>query len=575
MLPGTAASAVEDFRQARKRAAMRDIVARLTGRSADLLDYEDVKRKLKGRVTGRRELRDIPLDAIVGSVGRYGDFTRDFLPRNESLASRWQGVRRAMSEMQGVPPIEVYKVGDVYFVLDGNHRVSVARTAGERTIQAYVRDVHTRVSLTPDVSPDDLIIKAEYADFLEHTRLDELRPGVDLSVTAPGQYAVLERQIEHHHAEMARRPGGEVAFDQAAADWYDNVYLPVAHAIRDQGILREFPGRTQTDLYLWIVEHRAALEQALGWPIKPDAAASDLTSRHSPQHIASRIGEKLLDTVMPDMLAGGPAPGRWRQERNATLTGARLVNEVLVAISGEEAGWAALEQALFVAQREGASVLGLHVVASAAASDAAAVQAIRAQFERRCEQAGVTGSLAVEVGDVARVISARAQWADIVVASLSHPPSSAPMARLRSGFRTLIQRCPRPILAVPQANLAVSSALLPFDGSPKAEEALFAATYLALRWGLALVVITVVEGDRTVSAAQDHARHYLEDHGVQATYLLEHGPAAEAILRTADAHASDVIVIGGYGFNPLLEIVLGSTVDQVLRESRRLVLLCR
>ncbi|MBK9711084.1 MAG: universal stress protein [Kouleothrix sp.] len=570
-------SAASDFRRARKRAAMRDIVARLTGRPADLLPYEEVRRKLRGHVSGRRELRDIPLDAIVGSVGRYTDFTRDFLPRNNSAGARWAGVKRAVDQLTGVPPIEVYRIGQAYFVLDGNHRVSVARENGASSIQAYVTPVDTRVPLTPDVSPDDLIVKAEYADFLEATRLDELRPDADLSVTAAGQYSRLEQQIEQRRAELARQLGREVALDEAAADWYDATYLPVVQAIREQGIMHDFPGRTEADLYLWIAEHHAALEQALGWKINASQAIDDLATQHSqqPRRVVARLGERLLDAMTPNVLDTGPAPGSWRQGRHASPQADRLISDLLVAISGEAAGWQALDQALFVARREGARLAGLHVVASAEARDSAATQAVRAEFDRRCAAAGVTGSLAVEVGEVARVICDRARWTDLVVVSLSYPPGVEPIARLRSGFRSLIQRCPRPILAVPSANLGVARALLPYDGSPKSEEALFAATYLALRWGLELDVLTVIEGEQIDAAAQERARRYLEEHAVQATYHIRPGPVAETILQTAEEQQSDAIVIGGYGFNPLLEIVLGSAVDQVLRESRRLVLLCR
>jgi nucleotide-binding universal stress UspA family protein len=209
---------------------------------------------------------------------------------------------------------------------------------------------------------------------------------------------------------------------------------------------------------------------------------------------------------------------------------------------------------------------------------AGAAQAVRAEFERRCIAAGVPGRLVIEAGSATRQICERARWADLVVASLSYPPGDQPITRLRNGFRTLVQRCPRPILAVPNTSDAMSPPrriLLPYDGSPKAEEALFFATYLALRRNQELAVLTVVEGERTSVAALERARRYLKAQAVEATYLVERGVVGDAILRTAQAQGSDVIVIGGYGFSPLLEIVLGSTVDQVLRASRRPVLICQ
>lgn len=570
-------AALHDFRRARARAAMSDLIARITGKPSNLLSYEDVRHKLRAQVSGRRELRDIPIAAIVGSVGRYGDFTRNFLPRKESDAARWAGVRRAVEDLSGVPPIEVYQIDQAYFVLDGNHRVSVARETGASHIQAYVTEVHTRVPLTPDTSPDDLIIKSEYAEFLARTQLDEIRPDADLSVTAPGQYRHLEEQIAARRIALAQERGHEVALSEAVADWYDNMYLPVVQAIRDQGILHDFPQRTETDLYIWIAEHRAAIEQELGWKIAPNAAISDLASQRSPKpgRVMARLGGRLWDAVVPDALEDGPPPGAWRQSLRAAGYSDHLVSDLLVAISGEPAGWHALDQALPIAQREGARLAGLHVVPTVAAQQGPGARAVRAEFERRCADAHVEGSLAIDIGNVTRQICERAKWTDLAVVSLSYPPGAEPIARLRSRFRTLIRRCPRPILAVPGSARPFEHALLPFDGSPKAEEALFAATYLALNWKLALTVVTVVEAQNTTEATLEHARSYLEGHGVQAAYRIEQGAAADAILATAAASNSDLIVIGGYGFNPLLEIVLGSTVDKVLRASRLPVLICR
>jgi nucleotide-binding universal stress UspA family protein len=128
---------------------------------------------------------------------------------------------------------------------------------------------------------------------------------------------------------------------------------------------------------------------------------------------------------------------------------------------------------------------------------------------------------------------------------------------------------------VPGPACPFERALLPYDGSPKAEEALFAATYLALNWKLELTVLTVLEEQTTTERTVARARGYREGHSVQATYRIEQGAVGDSILATAAASRSDLIVIGGYGFNPLIEIVLGSAVDQVLRASRLPVLICR
>jgi nucleotide-binding universal stress UspA family protein len=117
--------------------------------------------------------------------------------------------------------------------------------------------------------------------------------------------------------------------------------------------------------------------------------------------------------------------------------------------------------------------------------------------------------------------------------------------------------------------------LLSYDGSPKATEALYVAAYLTLHWQISLVVVTVHERNGATGEAQEAARHYLEANGISATYVTETGTVANVILDTAKEHGSDVILVGGYGYRPLLEAVLGSTVDQLLRDSDRPLLICR
>jgi len=570
-------SAVADFHRARRQATLQQILARLTGRSADLLSYDEVRHKLQARQEGASRLKDIPLDAIVGSVGRYTDFTRSFLPRRDSDRDRWARVKVATTDLSGLPPIEVYQIGQVYFVRDGNHRVSVARQLGATHIQAYVTQVHTKVPLSPDVQPDDLILKAGYVQFLKRTHLDELRPGADLSVTAPGKDEVLLEHIDVHRYFMGLEQQREIPYEEAVTHFYDTVYLPIAQVIRERGILRDFPGRTETDLYLWISEHRAALADALGWDIKPEAAADDLATQFSPtlQRIVARVGQRIRDAVTPDELEAGPRPGRWRTERVTPHKNDRLFNDVLVAINGEEGGWRALEQALMLAQRERSQIHGLYVEPSQVDTGGGEDRTARAEFDRRCQVAGFTGGLAIETGEVSHTICDRARWADLVVLSLNHPPEPQPIARLGSGFRTIIHRCPRPILAVPGTPTHMERPLLAYDGSPKAEEALFIATYLSGRWDVPLVVVTVTERGRTAAATLGRAQRYLETHGVHATFVRERRSVPQAILKAAAAHGCDLILMGGYGFSPVLEVVLGSAVDRVLRASKWPILICR
>ncbi len=572
------ASALENFQSARRKATLEQLLAYVRGESTQLLSYEEVRKALRAASQIERGVQDIPLDAIVGSVGRYADFTRSFLPRHDGDAERWARVRIAVTSMEGVPPIYVYKLGDAYFVRDGNHRVSIARELGATHIQAYVTEVQTKVPLTPDIRPDDLIIKAEYADFLERTWLDEQRPDADLSVTVPGKYQILEEHIQVHRYYMGQEQHREITLPEATAHWYDTVYLPMIETMNRLGILRDFPERTETDLYLWLCEHSESLKQWLGWDLELEAVAEDLAERFSTKaaHWIVRMGEKLLNVLTPDEFEAGPPPGEWRERRMARRNQDALFHDIIVALNGQESGWLALDQAIEIARREQGQVLGLHVVPTEAHKETKLALDVEWIFAQRCAEAGVEGHLTLATGEVGEEIAARARWADLIVASLEFPPGSDPLARLNSGFYALIQRAPVPVLTVPAPMFPLHNVLLAYDSSPKSQEALFLATYLAARWPEMHLVI--VSGHANGSAAEDvlaPARDYLESHDIQATYIEREGDPATVIVETATEYDSRLIVMGGYGHNPVLYAVLGSTVDEVLRYSRRPVLLCR
>jgi nucleotide-binding universal stress UspA family protein len=364
----------------------------------------------------------------------------------------------------------------------------------------------------------------------------------------------------------------EIPYQEAAASWYDSVYLPAVEIIRRRGMLRDFPNRTETDLYLWIAEHHAALQEWLGWEIEPETAAADLETHHSPTSVrrVARWGERLLTAVTPDELRAGPPPGTWRGEATD-----RLFFDILVALDGSEGGWIALEQALLIAQREGARLQGLHVVADESELENEQTGEIQARFDWRCGELGVTGRLAVRVGEAAHEICDGARWAHLVVAHLAHPPAPHRLARLSSGFRTLVRRCPRPILAVPGNPSPLNKILLAYDGSPKAREALYIAAYAACRWGTDLIGVTVDEKGDGSSDTVNMALAYLNSRGVHVLWESTEGPVAPAILTVALEQDVDLLMMGGYGASPLVEVVLGSVVDKVLRESTRPILVCR
>ncbi|MBI3159958.1 MAG: universal stress protein [Chloroflexi bacterium] len=570
------ARAVQDFREARRKAALQKVMARVTGRSDSLLSFDDIEDKLRLGSPYRRYLDDIPLDSIIGSVGRYLDFNREFLPLSDSDESRWARVRVAFEE-QGLAPVEVHKIGETYFVLDGNHRVSIARRMGATHIEAFVNEFATKIAFTPEDELDDVLLKAEMAEFMEATQIRAIRPEVDLSVTEPGMYREIYEHIQVHHYYLGLDWKRDFSLEEAVTSWVDTLYLPVVRLIRELGILRDFPGRTEADLYLWLTRYQAELAESLGWRVEPERAASDLVERMSstPRRVWARVRARLLDWLTPDPLEGGPPPGTWRTRASQQVSEQRLFTSLLVAVSGEPGGWTALDQAIAVARRENASIRGLHVVRAAEDMQSQRTETIRAEFDRRCSAAGVEAELAVEAGSVTDLLVRRAVWTDLMVVGMSHPPARSPLGRLRSGFRALIQRSPRPVLAVPAAIRELNCTLLAYDGSPKAEEALFLAAYLATCWRTDLLVLPDTSSLSAMRRTEARARAYLEEQGVSARYLSIFGNAAEATLGAARENGVDLIVMGGYGKGPLMSMFFDSTLDKVLRGHRKPVLICR
>ncbi len=263
--PYPAALAAQKFERAHSRPLIRHLL-RLFREAPDetLLSFDQVQELVRGGTEIDRGTQLIPIASIIGSVGRYRDFDRAFLPLEGADKERWKRLDVAFNELRDLPPIDVYKIGEVYFVRDGNHRVSVAKANGLDVIEATVTEIPISVPLTPETDVDDLIIKAEYAHFLTETHLDETRPAQDIELTEPGRYKILLEHIKVHRYYLGLQWGHEPLMREAAASWYDNVYTPTVEAIKESGVLKSFPQRTEADLYIWVAYHRERLKKRYG-----------------------------------------------------------------------------------------------------------------------------------------------------------------------------------------------------------------------------------------------------------------------------------------------------------------------
>lgn len=295
----TSAEAGREFLRARGRAVLRRMLAALGGRSNDLMVWDEVRHKVRAGMPSHRGVEAVPLNQIVGSVDRWRDFDRAFLPTQSHTASRWRRIGQAYLDDVYLPPVTLYKVGEVYFVMDGNHRVSVAHQLGREFIDAEVMESRVRVPITPDMNPDDINVVGERTEFLEATGLDETRPEVAIELTIPGGYHRLLEHVAVHRYLQSQEWEREFSDREAASQWLDQVYLPVVEVIRGSRVLDDFPGRTEADLYLWVSEHHHYLAEHVGGGVTTDDAA-----RNFARHFTERPFRRLWHYLRHHVLGG-------------------------------------------------------------------------------------------------------------------------------------------------------------------------------------------------------------------------------------------------------------------------------
>jgi len=284
--------ALQDFSKARRRAVRELIRARLRGEPRDLLPFEAVRTALGLTFRMAEGIRNVPLDDIVGSMDREEDFTRHFHPRRDDLKPRWVKVAELVQE-RGLGPVSLFRVSKIYFVNDGNHRVSVARAMDSPSIEAEVWKYPCRIRLTRNLRLEDLPCKAAYLRFLRHTDLDRVRPDQDVEMTSPDRYTILEEHIAGHAKWLESRSGGKaVPLGEAVGSWYDRVYLPAVKFICEQDVCREFPHLKEADLYVILLEHRKHLSRLWDRPVSLNGAIKDYV-RHHGRRPLTRLGRWL------------------------------------------------------------------------------------------------------------------------------------------------------------------------------------------------------------------------------------------------------------------------------------------
>jgi hypothetical protein len=261
----SSADAQGDFSRARRARLLADIGRRLRREPDDvglILPFEEVIDALG--VTGREDLglRVVPLDSIVGTVDRAADFDRGFRPTSPRLRSRWERIAAAQRRGEALPPISLYKVGDLHFVRDGHHRVSVAKSLGRQDIDAYVTEIQTRVRLGADMRVGDLPLKGHERLFRERVPLGrEERARIQVSDT--WDYGVLAEAVEAWGFRAMQDRGSYMDRREVAHVWFTSEYLPVVEMLKAGELIER--GETETDAYMRLSAMRYRVLRTHEW----------------------------------------------------------------------------------------------------------------------------------------------------------------------------------------------------------------------------------------------------------------------------------------------------------------------
>ncbi|MBO4438827.1 MAG: transcriptional regulator [Spirochaetaceae bacterium] len=266
----------EDFYRARNKALFNEIQHFVNQEESHLLSFNDVKQLLKPQNEVYLGMQVVPINLIAGSEGRYYDFDNHFFPKNIHLKTRWERIDEAHLTDVILPPIKLYEIGGLYFVRDGNHRVSVARSKGVECIDAEVVSLKSEIKLKPGMTKAKIlkeVINYEKRVFYMETAFGDITDFWKLDFSTTGQYDVIYNHILTHKYFINQDKTEEISMQDAILSWYENVYSPVVAVIKKRKIMRKFRGRTTSDMYVWLIKYWDELKTKFGSNIELDDIA--------------------------------------------------------------------------------------------------------------------------------------------------------------------------------------------------------------------------------------------------------------------------------------------------------------
>jgi len=251
-----------DFNRQRRRRALARLAARLRRGDVNvILPFEEVVQALGRRGERQLGLQVIEVDSIVGTVDRGRDFDRSFRPTTGRVRTRWERIATAQREGKAMPPIDVYRIGDMHFVKDGHHRVSVARGMGLDKIDAYVTEVITEVGAGREITLRDLPLKSHERLFRERVPLPpEAEKRIDLK--DEWRYAALAEAVEAWGFRVIQETGEPMNRQQVAEAWFRDEYEPVVKMLREGGLLSS---GSETEAYMRVATLRYLVLRTHHW----------------------------------------------------------------------------------------------------------------------------------------------------------------------------------------------------------------------------------------------------------------------------------------------------------------------
>lgn len=297
------AQTADDFQKVKNKAKLNLLLHFLQPEETKMLSLCEAKKLLKPTGEVYKGLQIVKVDQIVGSENRFKDFDNHFMPTSSYLQTRWEHIDMAYLNGETLPPIMLYELGGLYFVRDGNHRVSVAKAQGVEAIDAEVISLQSKIKLKVGETKQKMLLRVinyEKKCFYSQTNFAQLTGNWSLDFSTAGMYDVIYNHILMHKYYINQNKNYELSLETAIVSWYNTIYHPIIVAIDDFGIIKKFKKKTYGDLYVWLVKYWDDLKQVYGNDYSIQQATKEFEKsiqKHHLLHFLHYIRRKTINAI--------------------------------------------------------------------------------------------------------------------------------------------------------------------------------------------------------------------------------------------------------------------------------------